>query len=724
MVWGPAAIRPQRQTDYRFFPSTTPIVIDNGSSHFRIGWAGESDPRITFRNIVQRPRHRSTGETVTMVGDQDPALMKYFDCTRSSCRSPFDSNVVYQFDTMEYILDYGFERLGVDGSEVDHPILMTECVYNPVSSRCRMSELLFETYGVPSIAFGVDSAFSYKYNQHHGFCNEDGFTICTGLSASHVIPFVSGEPVFGACCRTNVGGYNITEYLRQLLSLKYPYHMSNITFEKSEDLKTEHCYVALNYAEELQLFQDGTRKAEEKYRYWQLPWIPPPQEEMPSEEEIARKAALREKQGQRLREMAAAKKISKIAELEKELNGLDFLLRQLENVEEGDIPSFLSDTKYHSKQEVASAVGKVSQILRKAKGEPAEVEDSYEPSLEEKYPLINIPDNMLTPDQLKEKKKQIFMKTTTEGRLRAKQRHIDEKLQRDRENEQEEEKRIENPELYLEKLHAKYKEISEKLGQRKRMKLNGNGGNGNNNTPGSVGRGERLNAAQKERMRLLTTAAYDRGKGEDTFGAKDEDWQLYKLMSKDNDDDERDLDEAELSRITLRLQTIDPNFAAISDALSTDPPRFQPHTADDFKIVLGVERFRCPEILFQPCMVGFSQAGLDEMIGVSLRRLDTKNTDLKDRICNSILVTGGGCLFPGICPRLEVGIRPQLRFLSPLKVTLASNPTLDAWRGAALCAASSQFHIQTFTKHDYYEKGEDWVRQYQFKYDLATSEPV
>ncbi|KMZ57664.1 hypothetical protein ZOSMA_83G00400 [Zostera marina] len=66
--------------------------------------------------------------------------------------------------------------------------------------------------------------------------------------------------------------------------------------------------------------------------------------------------------------MTAAKKISKIAELEKELNGLDFLLRQTENVEEGDIPSFLSDTKYHSNQNVASAVGKVSQILRKAKG--------------------------------------------------------------------------------------------------------------------------------------------------------------------------------------------------------------------------------------------------------------------------------------------------------------------------------------------------------------------
>lgn len=113
----------------------------------------------------------------------------------------------------------------------------------------------------------------------------------------------------------------------------------------------------------------------------------------------------------------------------------------------------------------------------------------------------------------------------------------------------------ENPELYVEQMRAKYKELSEKIDQRKRLKTNGNHTNGNN-TSGGVGRGERLNAAQRERMRLLTTAAFDRGKGEDTFGAKDEDWQLYKLMSRDNDDDDEEMDEneAELARISARLQ--------------------------------------------------------------------------------------------------------------------------------------------------------------------------
>lgn len=113
----------------------------------------------------------------------------------------------------------------------------------------------------------------------------------------------------------------------------------------------------------------------------------------------------------------------------------------------------------------------------------------------------------------------------------------------------------ENPEAYLEQLRAKYTDLSEKIEQKKRVKTNGGNTNGNG-VSGGVGRGERLSAAQKERMRLLTTAAFDRGKGEDTFGIRDEDWQLYKLMSKDNDDEDekQDEDEAELSRISSRLR--------------------------------------------------------------------------------------------------------------------------------------------------------------------------
>ncbi|XP_058186010.1 actin-related protein 5 isoform X1 [Rhododendron vialii] len=712
----------QRQSDYSLFPSSCPIVIDNGASYFRLGWAGETDPRIIFRNIVQRPRLKTTGETVTIVGDHDPALMKYFDCTRSGPRSAFESNVVFQFEIMEYILDFGFDRLGADQAEIDHPVLITECACNPVQSRSKMAELLFESYGVPSVAFGVDAAFSYKYNQQLGVCNKDGLVISTGFSTSHAIPFVNGEPVYEACCRTNVGGYHVTDYLKQLLSLKYPHHMSRLTWEKVEDLKMEHCYIAPDYLSEARLFQKGTKEAEEKTKCWQLPWTPSPTEEPPSEEEIARKAALKEKQGQRLREMAEAKRTSRINELENECKGLEFLLHQLKHVKDSDIPSFLSETGYVSKQEIEAALVKVTQSLRKAKGEQADTEEKTDPTSTEKYSMVDIPDNMLTPEQLKEKRKQVFIKTTSEARQRAKQKRLEEELERERQNKQDEEKRLENPELYREQLRTKHRELSEKVEQRKRLKTNGGHTNGNNNGTGGVGRGERLNAAQKERMRLLTTAAFDRGKGEDTFGIKDEDWQLYKLMSKDNDDDDEgpDEDEAELVRMSARLKEIDPTFLPKLESVSSsaEVPRLRPLTKEDFQIVLGVERFRCPEILFNPNLVGIDQAGLDEMAGVSMRRLPTRGQSVDERITNSILMTGGSCLFPGMAERLEAGIRMIRPCGTPIQVVRASDPILDAWRGAAAYAAAMQFPQQTFTRMDYYEKGEDWLRGYQMRYTI------
>ncbi|KAI9100171.1 hypothetical protein K1719_024389 [Acacia pycnantha] len=716
----------QRQSDYNLFSPTTPIVIDNGASYFRIGWAGETEPRVVFRNIVQRPRHKVTGETVTIVGDHNPALMKYFDCTRSGPRSAFDSNVVYQFEIMEYILDFGFDRMGANGSEIDHPVLITECACNPVQSRSKMAELLFETYGVPSIAFGVDAAFSYKYNQHHGVCNKDGLAMCPGFTTTHVIPFVDGEPVYKGCCRTNIGGFHVTDHLKQLLSLKYPYHLARFTWEKVEDLKMEHCYIAQDYVSEAQLFRRGGKEAEEKTRCWQLPWVPPPTEEPPSEEEIARKAAIREKQGQRLREMAEAKRSSRINELENELHGLEFLLQQLDQVEESDIPSFLSATGYVSKQEIESARAKVSQSLRKAKGEPksdqAETEKA-DSANSEKYSLINIPDETLTPEQLVEKKKQLSLKSMSEGRQRSKQKRYEEEMQRERRLQLEEKKRLENPELYLEQLHAKYKDLSEKVDQRKRLKTNGNHTNGNN-LSGGVGRGERLNAAQRERMRLLTTAAFDRGKGEDTFGASDEDWHLYKLMSRDNDDDDEgpDEDEAELARISSRLQDLDPTFVPkleTGNAQSAEAvPRSRPLTKEDFQIIFGVERFRCPEILFNPNWIGVDQVGLDEMAGVSIRRLPDKDESLEERLTDSILVSGGSSVFPGMIERLEAAIRMIRPCGSPIRIVRALDPVLDAWRGASAYASASLFHTQTFSREDYYEKGEDWLRGYQLQYTL------
>lgn len=101
-----------------------------------------------------------------------------------------------------------------------------------------------------------------------------------------------------------------------------------------------------------------------------------------------------------MREMAEAKRSTRINELENQLRGLEFLLQQLEQVEESEIPYFLKDTGYVSRQEIETALAKATQSLRKVKGEPKGEQTEVEEKTDEKYPLVNIPDNMLTQDQV------------------------------------------------------------------------------------------------------------------------------------------------------------------------------------------------------------------------------------------------------------------------------------------------------------------------------------
>ena len=68
--------------------------------------------------------------------------------------------------------------------------------------------------------------------------------------------------------------------------------------------------------------------------------------------------------------MAEANRSFRINELENQLHGLEFLLHQLGPIQEEEISSFLSETNYVSKQEIESTLMAVSQLLRKAKGEP------------------------------------------------------------------------------------------------------------------------------------------------------------------------------------------------------------------------------------------------------------------------------------------------------------------------------------------------------------------
>lgn len=95
----PASIEPHQSDDYATtYAQRTdcPIVLDNGVSWLRAGWADESDPRIQCESVVSRYRDRRAGKPIMLAG----AAASLEHNSRISAKSPFEGDVVVAFDAM------------------------------------------------------------------------------------------------------------------------------------------------------------------------------------------------------------------------------------------------------------------------------------------------------------------------------------------------------------------------------------------------------------------------------------------------------------------------------------------------------------------------------------------------------------------------------------------------------------------------------------------------
>lgn len=124
---------------------------------------------------------------------------------------------------------------------------------------------------------------------------------------------------------------------------------------------------------------------------------------------------------------------------------------------------------------------------------------------------------------------------------------------------------------------------------------------------------------------------------------------------------------------------------------------------------LGVESIRAPELLFQPSMIGSSEAGIIETIDFVLKLF---TADEQQLLADNVFVTGGCARLPGLKARIErelMSIRP---FQTTFKVIVAENSTQDAWNGARDMANATDFEQYLTTRNDYLEFGGEYFREH------------
>lgn len=69
------------------------------------------------------------------------------------------------------------------------------------------------------------------------------------------------------------------------------------------------------------------------------------------------------------------------------------------------------------------------------------------------------------------------------------------------------------------------------------------------------------------------------------------------------------------------------------------------YSANDLgEIWIGCEMFRCPEVLFDPSILGSEEPGIHEILSQSVMKTDP---DARIDLYSTIALAGGGTLFPG-----------------------------------------------------------------------------
>ncbi|KIJ95193.1 hypothetical protein K443DRAFT_333013 [Laccaria amethystina LaAM-08-1] len=119
-------------------------------------------------------------------------------------------------------------------------------------------------------------------------------------------------------------------------------------------------------------------------------------------------------------------------------------------------------------------------------------------------------------------------------------------------------------------------------------------------------------------------------------------------------------------------------------------------------ITIGDERFRTPEALFRPALLGLETAGLHEALYNSIYKCDL---DVRRDLYSSVFLSGGTTMYPGIADRIQ----KELTALAPsgIKVMIVAPPERkkSVWIGGSIIASLDMFRSRWCFKQEYDESG-------------------
>jgi len=125
-------------------------------------------------------------------------------------------------------------------------------------------------------------------------------------------------------------------------------------------------------------------------------------------------------------------------------------------------------------------------------------------------------------------------------------------------------------------------------------------------------------------------------------------------------------------------------------------------------ITVGNERFRCPEVLFQPNMIGKEEDGVHRLTFDSIMKCDV---DIRKDLYANTVMSGGTTMFSGLSERLQKEMQTLAPASMTIKIVAPPERKYSVWIGGSILASLSTFEDMWVTKDEYDESGPSIVHR-------------
>jgi actin beta/gamma 1 len=119
-------------------------------------------------------------------------------------------------------------------------------------------------------------------------------------------------------------------------------------------------------------------------------------------------------------------------------------------------------------------------------------------------------------------------------------------------------------------------------------------------------------------------------------------------------------------------------------------------------ITVGNERFRCPEVLFQPSFIGKEASGIHDTTFQSIMKCDV---DIRKDLYANVVLSGGTTMFLGIGERMTKELTALAPSTMKIKVVAPPERKYSVWIGGSILSSLSTFQQMWISKAEYDESG-------------------